>query len=123
NGYTSAARTPHLWGGFGQYMYLPWNSVVHQVPKGVTPELAGLVTPLSNGVEWSLFDGGVGYNSSVLIQGRGQQGLSQTVVCQEAGARLIIVTGRSGDGARMEAAVAVGGDHLVEVVREPPPAL
>ena len=78
-------------------MYLPWNAVVHHVPKGVTPELAGLVTPMANGVEWSLFDGGVGYNSTVLIQGPGQQGLSQTVICKQAGASLIIVTGTSKD--------------------------
>src|SRR5438034_6214475 len=57
--------------------------------KSVTPELAGLVTPMANGVEWSLFDGGVGYDSSVLIQGPGQQGLSQTVICNQAGASLI----------------------------------
>ena len=62
-GYTPAEKAPHLWGGFAQYVYLPWNAVVHRVPKGVTPELAGLVTPMANGVEWSLFDGGVGYNS------------------------------------------------------------
>jgi len=117
-GYTSAERTPHLWGGFAQYMYLPWNSVVHHVPKGVTPELAGLVTPLSNGVEWSLFDGGVGYNSSVLIQGPGQQGLSQTVVCRQAGASLIIVTGTSKDGARMEVAKALGADYVIDVQKE-----
>src|SRR6185503_15744710 len=98
-GYTSAERAPHLWGGFAQYMYLPWNAVVHHVPKGVTPELAGLVTPMANGVEWSLFDGGVGYDSTVLIQGPGQQGLSQTVVCKQAGASLIIVTGTSKDKA------------------------
>ena len=40
-GYTSAEKAPHLWGGFAQYLYLPWNAVVHHVPKGVTPELAG----------------------------------------------------------------------------------
>ena len=105
-GYTSAEKAPHLWGGFAQYVYLPWNAVVHHVPKGVSPELAGLVTPMANGVEWSLFDGGVGYNSTVLIQGPGQQGLSQTVICKQAGASLIIVTGTSKDGARMEVAKA-----------------
>ena len=35
-GYTSAEQAPHLWGGFAQYVYLPWNAVVHHVPKGVT---------------------------------------------------------------------------------------
>ena len=119
-GYTSAEKAPHLWGGFAQYVYLPWNAVVHHVPKGVTPELAGLVTPMANGVEWSLFDGGVGYNSTVLIQGPGQQGLSQTVICKQAGASLIIVTGTSKDRARMEVAKALGADHVIDVQKEDP---
>ena len=114
-GYTSDEKPPHLWGGFAQYVYLPWNAVVHHVPKGVTPELAGLVTPMANGVEWSLFDGDVGYNSTVLIQGPGQQGLSQTVICKQAGASLIIVTGTSKDGARMKVAKELGADYVIDV--------
>jgi threonine dehydrogenase-like Zn-dependent dehydrogenase len=119
-GYTSAARAPHLWGGFAQYVYLPWNAVVHHVPKGVSPELAGLVTPMANGIEWSLFDGHVGYNSTVLIQGPGQQGLSQTVICKQAGASLIIVTGTSKDHARMEVAKKLGADYTIDVNKEDP---
>src|SRR4029079_2630019 len=106
------------WGGFAQYVYLPWNAVVHQVPTGVTPELAGLVTPMANGVEWCLFDGGVGYNSTVLIQGPGQQGLSQTVICKQAGASLIIVTGTSKDAARMKVAKELGADYIIDVQQE-----
>jgi threonine dehydrogenase-like Zn-dependent dehydrogenase len=119
-GYTSAAKAPHLWGGFAQYVYLPWNAVIHHVPKGLSPELAGLVTPMANGVEWSLFEGGVGYNSTVLIQGPGQQGLSQTVICKQAGASLIIVTGTSKDHARMEVAKALGADYVIDVTKEDP---
>src|SRR5215471_17201605 len=119
-GYTSAEKAPHLWGGFAQYVYLPWNAVVHHVPKGITPELAGLVTPMANGVEWSLFDGGVEYNSAVLIQGPGQQGLSQTVICKQAGASLIIVTGTSKDRARLDVAKALGADHVIDVEKEEP---
>ena len=114
-GYTSDEKPPHLWGGFAQYVYLPWNAVVHHVPKGVTPELAGLVTPMANGVEWSLFDGNVGYNSTVLIQGPGQQGLSQTVICKQAGASLIIVTGTSKDAARLKVAKELGADYVIDV--------
>jgi threonine dehydrogenase-like Zn-dependent dehydrogenase len=119
-GYTSAAKAPHLWGGFAQYVYVPWNAVLHHVPKGVSAELAGLVTPMANGVEWSLFDGGVGYDSTVLIQGPGQQGLSQTVVCKQAGASLIIVTGTSKDAARMAVAKELGADYVIDVQKEDP---
>ena len=119
-GYTPSDVAPHLWGGFAQYVYLPWNAVVHHVPKGVTPELAGLATPMSNGIEWSLFDGGVGYDSTVLIQGPGQQGLSQAVICRQAGASLIIVTGTSRDRARLEVAKALGADHVIDVNQEDP---
>ena len=59
-GYTTADNPQHLWGGFAQYTYLPWNAVVHKVPDNVTAELAGIVTPLSNGIEWALFDAQIG---------------------------------------------------------------
>ena len=119
-GYTSARKSPHLWGGFAQYVYLPWNAVLHRVPQGMTPELAGLVTPMANGVEWSLFDGGVGYDSAVLIQGPGQQGLSQTVICKQAGASLIIVTGTTKDAARLKVAKELGADFTIDVQKEDP---
>jgi threonine dehydrogenase-like Zn-dependent dehydrogenase len=114
-GYTSAENPYHLWGGFSQYMYLPWNAVIHPVPDGVSAELAGLVTPLSNGIEWALFAAGVGYGASVLIQGPGQQGLSQVVACKQAGASPIIVTGTERDSARLELARALGADHVIDI--------
>jgi threonine dehydrogenase-like Zn-dependent dehydrogenase len=114
-GYTSAENPYHLWGGFSQYMYLPWNAVIHRVPDGVSAELAGLVTPLSNGIEWALFAAGVGYGASVLIQGPGQQGLSQVVACKQAGASRIIVTGTERDSARLGLARALGADHVIDI--------
>src|SRR6201996_7767308 len=57
-GYTTSDNPYHLWGGFAQYLYLPWNAVLHKVPDSVTAELAGIATPLSNGIEWALVDGG-----------------------------------------------------------------
>jgi threonine dehydrogenase-like Zn-dependent dehydrogenase len=75
---------------------------------------------MANGVEWSLFDGGVTYNSTVLIQGPGQQGLSQTVVCKQAGASLIIVTGTSKDATRLEVAKALGADDVIDVQKQDP---
>jgi threonine dehydrogenase-like Zn-dependent dehydrogenase len=114
-GYTSARRAPHLWGGFAQYMYLPWNAVLHKVPDGLSPERAGVVTPMANGIQWALFDCGVGYESRVLVQGPGQQGLSQVVACKQAGASLIIVTGTAKDAKRLEVAKQLGADHVINV--------
>jgi threonine dehydrogenase-like Zn-dependent dehydrogenase len=119
-GYTSAERAPHLWGGFAQYMFLPWNAVLHKVPAGVTPEVAGIVTPMANGIQWALLDCQVGYNSTVLVQGPGQQGLSQTVACKQAGASLIVVTGTKKDAARLEVARRLGADHVINVDEEDP---
>lgn len=94
--------------------------MVHKVPDAVTPELGGIVTPLSNGIEWALVDGSVGYDSTVLIQGPGQQGLSQTVACKQAGASLIIVTGTSRDVARLDLAKTLGADAVINVQTEDP---
>jgi threonine dehydrogenase-like Zn-dependent dehydrogenase len=117
-GYTSCEHPYHLWGGFAQYMYLPWNAVLHKVPDNVTDEEAGIVAPLSNGIEWALYDCGVGFMSTVLIQGPGQQGLSQVVACKQAGASQIIVTGTTRDAARLELAGTLGADHVVDVQEE-----
>ncbi|MFI5894662.1 zinc-binding dehydrogenase [Actinoplanes sp. NPDC051513] len=119
-GYTSSDKPGRLWGGFAQYMYLPWNAVLHRVPGTVTAELGGIVTPLSNGIEWALVDGGVGYDSTVLIQGPGQQGLSQVVACKQAGASLIVITGTARDKARLDLALALGADHVVDVTAGDP---
>ena len=117
-GYTTCENQYHLWGGFSQYMYLPWNAVLHRVPDSVSNEEAGIVTPLSNGIEWALNDAGVGFMSTVLIQGPGQQGLSQVVACKQAGASLIVVTGTTRDAARLELARRLGADATIDVQQE-----
>ena len=113
-GYTPASGS-QLWGGFAQYLFLPWNSVVHRVPDNVTNELAGIITPLSNGIEWALFAARVTYGDTVLVQGPGQQGLSQVVSCANAGASNIIVTGTKRDGERLRMARDLGADHVIDV--------
>jgi threonine dehydrogenase-like Zn-dependent dehydrogenase len=117
-GYTSTDTVPALWGGFSRYLYLPLNAVLHNVPSGLTPEQAGVATPMSNGIQWTLIDGGVGYASTVLIQGPGQQGLCCVMAAKQAGADRVIITGTSNDTRRLEVATALGADDVINVDKE-----
>jgi threonine dehydrogenase-like Zn-dependent dehydrogenase len=117
-GYTSMDTAPGLWGGFSHYVYLPINAVIHKVPEGVTPEEAGVATPMSNGIQWTLIDGGVGFGSTVLIQGPGQQGLCCLMAAKQAGASRIIITGAAKDARRLEVAKIFGADAVVNVQSE-----
>jgi threonine dehydrogenase-like Zn-dependent dehydrogenase len=105
-GYTSMDVAPGLWGGFSQYLYLPLNAVLHKVPKGLTPEEAGVATPMSNGIQWALIDGGIGYGSTVLIQGPGQQGLCCLMASKDAG--------------RLHVAKTFGADHVIDIEKDNP---
>src|SRR5262249_15184135 len=109
-----------LWGGVSQCVLLPLNAVLQKVPDGLSAEEAGLATPMSNGIQWTLIDGGVGYASTVLIQGPGQQGLCCLMAAKHAGADLVIVTGTSKDARRLEVAKAYGADAVIDVQREDP---
>ncbi len=117
-GYTSTDIAPGLWGGFSQYLYLPLNAVLHKIPRGLTAEEAGVATPMANGIQWALIDGGVGYASTVLVQGPGQQGLCCVMASRQAGAGRIIVTGTSKDAGRLEVARALGADDVIDIEKE-----
>ncbi|WP_218844509.1 zinc-dependent alcohol dehydrogenase [Microbacterium pseudoresistens] len=117
-GYTSADHPGHLWGGFSEAMYLPWNTVLHRVPTTMSAELAGMVMPLSNGIEWALLTAGIGYDDTVLIQGPGQQGLAQLVASKQAGASMIIVSGTTRDRERLDLARELGADAVIDVLAE-----
>jgi threonine dehydrogenase-like Zn-dependent dehydrogenase len=117
-GYTAIDIAPSLWGGFSHYVYLPRNAVLHRVPAGLPAEAAGVATPMSNGIQWTLIDGRVGYASTVLIQGPGQQGLCCAMAAKQAGAARVIVTGTSTDGRRLEVASQLGADDTIDADRE-----
>src|ERR1700735_1086120 len=65
-GGTPITREPSLWGGFSQYLYMPYSSVWHRVPENVPISEASLHIALGNGVQWACIAGGVDSGSTVL---------------------------------------------------------
>ena len=119
-GYTAIDIEPSLWGGFSHYVYLPLNAVLHRIPAGLSPKEAGLATPMSNGVQWTVMDGGVSRGSTVLIEGPGQQGLCCVMAARHEGADCIIITGTSKDARRLQVAKELGADAVIDVQQENP---
>jgi threonine dehydrogenase-like Zn-dependent dehydrogenase len=117
-GATPVTVPPALWGGYSQYLYLHPNAVLHRLPTHLAPELATMFIPVSNGIQWACFDGGVGPGMSVLIEGPGQQGLAACLAAKQAGAACVIVSGLSRDAHRLAVARLFGADYTVDVEHE-----
>lgn len=117
-GSTPTTTLPGLWGGYSQYLYMPFEAVWHRVPEGVSATDACLHIALGNGVQWAVFEGGVGPGKSIFIQGPGQMGASCVIAARAAGADLIIVTGLTSDADRLEICKTLGADVVIDVQKE-----
>ncbi len=118
-GLTPTDRPPHLWGGFGQYVYVHPRSVVHRMSPAVPVDQAPLFIPISNGIRWVERDGGCRIGDTVVILGPGQHGLGCVVGARLAGAGTVIVAGTSADGHRLDVARHLGADHTIDVTTAP----
>lgn len=123
-GALKADQPPYLWGGYGQYIYLPQTARVHRISEELPGEVAVLVCAvLGNGVRWLRTVGGVTIGDTAVIVGPGPQGLGATVAARESGARHIVVVGLAGDEARLAMARRLGATHVVAADRDDPRAL
>jgi alcohol dehydrogenase len=112
--YISCQTPPHLWGAYGQHLYLPPRAMVHKIKPSIPAEAAVIIPGvLGNGIRWLRQMGGVSIGDTVVIEGPGPQGLAAVVAAKESGAAKIIVTGLSGDEKRFEMAKMFGADHTV----------
>ena len=111
----SIDATPHLWGGYAEYLYLPPTAVLHKLPSTTTPDEAALALPLGNGVQWAHVEGEAGPGKTIVIQGPGPKGLGCTLASKIFGADCIIVTGLTKDATRLEAAKKLGADYTIDV--------
>ena len=119
-GYTSAERAPHLWGGFAQYVYLPWNAVIHRVPQGVSPEPRASSRRWRTALEWSAFRRRRGLRLDRAHPGAGAAGPLADRDLQ-AGRRLPHHRHRHFQRfRRLSVAKALGADHVIDVNKEDP---
>lgn len=116
----AASEPPHLWGGYGEYMYLAPNSRVHRVSEDVPAKAACLGSVVGNGVRWITEKGEVDPADGVVIIGPGAQGLTSVVVADEAGADPIILAGLSDDEHRLELGEELGATDTVFVDESDP---
>lgn len=112
-GMVDVNKAPHLWGGYGNYMYLHPNSVVHRIADDIPIEIAPLFIPISNGIRWVQHIGRVACGETVFVQGPGQHGLGCVVAAKQAGAGCVIVAGTSRDVERLDVAKKLGADYIV----------
>jgi threonine dehydrogenase-like Zn-dependent dehydrogenase len=111
----NADTPPHLWGGYGEHMYLHPNTRVHPVADDVSGKAACLGSVIGNGVRWILTKGDVDPEDDVVVIGPGAQGLASVIVANEAGADRLIVAGLSSDERRLRLADSFGATDIVTV--------
>jgi alcohol dehydrogenase len=120
-GPTSSEVPPHLWGAYGQHMYLAPNSRVHPISEAVPADAAAMTCAnLGNGIRWTRTKGGVTIGDNVVVIGPGGQGLGAIVAAKEAGAVRIIAIGLTQDADRFELARLFGATHTVDLEKEDP---
>jgi alcohol dehydrogenase len=115
----SCKNPPHLFGGYGEHVYLHPRAMVHKVSAAISPEAGILICAvLGNAVRWLRHKGNLSIGETVVILGPGQQGLAAAMIAREAGAGRIIVAGMTKDKRRLDLARRFGAHHVVDVEKE-----
>jgi threonine dehydrogenase-like Zn-dependent dehydrogenase len=108
---------PHFWGGFGSYLYVPYDARVHRFPSDVIPEAAVLTEPIATAVR-SCQLSKITIGTSVVVIGPGPIGLVTTATAKAYGANPLILVGTN-EG-RLALGKEMGADHLIKVTRDTP---
>lgn len=112
-GLLSIEIEPSLLGGYSEYMYLHPNTVFHQVPKDLPPEIAVLFNPLAAGIRWATTEPDLRLGDTIVVLGAGQRGLACVIAARAAGAGQIIVTDLARAAGKLELARELGADATI----------
>jgi threonine dehydrogenase-like Zn-dependent dehydrogenase len=103
-----------LHGGYGEYMEVFPNSHLMAMTDDIPAAELSLFEPLASVINW--FDRvALRPGETVVVQGPGHMGLICAAYAKLLGAGTVIVSGRSADRFRLDAALAVGVDHVIDV--------
>lgn len=115
----SCSEPPHLWGAYGEYMYVAPGSMVHKVPAWIQDEDVVLSSNIGNGYRFIQKKAQLKANESVLILGPGAMGLATVIAAKECGVYPIIVTGvGEKDAPRLALAEEYGADYTIRIDKE-----
>lgn len=121
NGYgtLSAAKPPHLWGGYATHTYVPPEAVVYPVPEDLSDRTALIAcSPFANGIRWADATG-VAEGGHLVVIGPGPQGISCALAAIATGRRATLV-GLEADTERLHVAKEFGAaTHVIEKGSEP----
>lgn len=105
-------RAPGLWGGYGEYLFVPGEAIVHRLPAELPWEVAVFTEPLSVAFR-AVGRARVRPGDTVAVLGPGPVGLMLTMAAKAAGADRVVVTGTRAD--RLALARRFGADLTVDV--------
>lgn len=117
----SSDEPPHLWGAYGEYMFVAPGSKVHKVLPGVPDEAAAMSSVLGNGVRWIRTKAKVKFGETVVVIGAGAQGLATILAAKEANAGRIIVVALEKMALKWQLAKEFGATHLIDLEKDANP--
>jgi len=102
-------------GAYAKYVAGP-SKLLHNLPENIPFDVAAITEPIAVCVTSIVERCGLQAGESVVVTGPGPIGLISVAVAKAAGAKTILVTGRSSDeGIRFEIARELGADHTINV--------
>ena len=104
-----------LGGGFAEHLELLPGSMVYKLREDRSAEELTVFEPLSCAVTWVA---PVKQDDVVVIEGPGHMGMATIVAARAAGAAMVIVTGMSRDRFRLDCALKIGADHVIDIELE-----
>ena len=112
-------RWPSLWGGYAEYLYVPYEAIVHRYPDNVDPMAAVFTEPLSVAVRAVNLAKNHLLGDAAVIVGGGTIGLMQSIAAKVAGFDPVILLGTR--DSRLDLAMEVGAADVVVNIRKEDP--